>query len=500
VPLDPRTPVLAGVGQLTHRPARGDPATFTEPVALMASALARAGEDAAGGGHRSALLDRVDELTAIPGFVWSVADPALAAATAAGVTPKATRLGFVGATTPQRAVFDASLRIARGELDVAAIVGAEAVRSLRLAREAGVDAGWATQDDAVPSAPVVFDVPDALTDHERACGLALPVTTYALFESSLRRARGWSRREHLAVLDALSERQRAVATTVDGAWLRDAAPTAASAPSVSNRMVTTPYTKLLASNVVVDMGAAVIVCSLAAARDAGVPEDRLVFPRAGAYGREQWFVSTRRSLSTSLAMRACARALFGSAPPGPDEVALLDLYSCFPSAVQMGADALGLDLLADPRAPSVTGGMTYFGGPGNNYVTHALATMVEQLRARPGAVGLVTANGWYASTHAWGTYSTAPPDGFRVHDVQQEVDAVDLLGADDGYEGEAVVEAYTVAHDRDGTPTRVVAALQTPAGARRLVATDDTVLAAEVVDADPLAARVRVDDGRVRLG
>ncbi|HEV3328067.1 MAG TPA: hypothetical protein VGZ33_01595 [Acidimicrobiales bacterium] len=503
MPLDPRTPVIAGVGQVANRPSPDDTSTWTQPLALMTEALGVAGDDASGApGERSSLLERIDVLTAIPSFVWTVPDPARAAADALGVAAGSTRVAFAGGTVPQSALFDAARRIAKGELDVAAIVGAEAMKSRDLARRAGGRAEWHAQGDDVAPAEVVFEVAQgAVDDRERSAGLALPVHTYALFEHALRRSRGLSRGEHVARLGALAARMSAVAATHPMAWLRDPAVAAtAPTPSASNRMVSFPYTKLLTSNVVVDMGAAVVLCSLEAARRAGVPDDQLVFPQRGAYALEQWLVSTRAELSRSLAMRACARALFGDAPPTPDELGLMDLYSCFPCAVQMGADALGIDVLTDERPPTVTGGMTFFGGPGNNYVTHSLATMTARLRERHGATGLVTGLGWYASTHSWGTYSTTPPDApFEVADVQSAVDAVPLRAVDPDYEGAAVVESYTVGHDRGAGPTRAIASLRTPSGARRIVASDDASLAASFESADPLDATIELRGGALSL-
>jgi acetyl-CoA C-acetyltransferase len=183
-----------------------------------------------------------------------------------------------------------------------------------------------------------------------------------------------------------------------------------------------------------------------------------------------------------------------------DDVAFLDLYSCFPIAVELAGDALGIDPVADERAPSVTGGMTFFGGPGNNYVTHSIATMAERLRGSPGATGLVTGLGWYASTHSWGTYSSSPPrDGFRAHRVQAEVDAVPLRDADDDYTGPAQVESYTVVHDRDGLAARAIVSLITPTGARRLFATEDRDVAAGFMDRDPLGERAVVGAGSISL-
>jgi acetyl-CoA C-acetyltransferase len=500
MPTDPRTPVIAGVAQVTHRPLRDDPTTWTDPLALMGRALERAGADAAASG-RSTLLDRVDVLTAVPSFVWTVPDPGRAAADAVGVRATATKVAFAGGTVPQSAVFDAARRIADGELDVAVVVGAEAIKSRDLARRADRRVAWPEQDESTVAAPVVFELgADALRPAERDTGLALPVITYALFEHALRRSKGWTRTEHVARLDAISSRMASVAADNPDAWYADARDVVhAAEPTPANRMVSAPYTKLLASNVVVDMAAAVIVCSLDAARRAGVPDDRLVFPLVGATAREQWFVTERDELSTSVAMRACAAALLGAGSGrSVDDIEHLDLYSCFPVAVQLAGDALGIDVVGDERPPTVTGGMTFFGGPGNNYVTHSLAAMASRLRGTPGTTGLVTGLGWYASTHSWGLYSTTPASSpFEVRDVQGVVDAVSLRRAEDDFEGDGEIESYTVPFDRDGSTDRAVFSIRTPSGSRRVLAVTDAELAAATVEFDPLGEAATVRDGRV---
>lgn len=489
--------MLCGVGQVTNRARRDDPSTWCDPVGLMAAALGAAGADAGGAG-RSPLLDRLDVLVAVPSFVWGAPDPAALVLSAAGARARHTRRTAPGGTVPHSALFAACTAIARGEADAVAVVGGEAIRSRDLARKAGIALDWPT-DEATAAAPEDFGVPDALLDDERAAGLSLPAHTYALFEHALRRRAGLDRAAHAARLDALAARMASVAAGNEHAWLREAPAGPASSPSAANRMISLPYTKLLTSNVVVDMAAAVVVCSLEAARAAGVPEHRLVFPVAAASAKEQWFVSERTDLASSTAMRACAASL-ARATGSLGDVAHLDLYSCFPSAVQLAAGALGLDVLADPRAPTVTGGMTFFGGPGNNYVTHSTAQMADVLRHDPGALGLVTGLGWYASTHAWALFSTTPPATPFVHEVvQDQVDAVALRDVDPAYEGSAEIESYTVGYERDGSPSRWITSVLTPRGARRILGGTDPALAAELADADPLGSSVTVRATSVAL-
>jgi acetyl-CoA C-acetyltransferase len=172
------------------------------------------------------------------------------------------------------------------------------------------------------------------------------------------------------------------------------------------RPVSAPYTKLLTANADVDLATGLIMCSSQAAADAGVPRDRWVFPLAAAHAQEEWFVSERADLAASPAIRAAARAALEHAQLEIDEVAHVDIYSCFPSAVQIAAAELGL--AANRRPLTVTGGLTFAGGPGNNYTSHAIAALVERLRAEPDGSALCTAVGWYLTKHAALVLSGSP--------------------------------------------------------------------------------------------
>jgi acetyl-CoA C-acetyltransferase len=238
-------------------------------------------------------------------------------------------------------------------------------------------------------------------------------------------------------------------------------PTARSAdeiatPSPDNRIVAEPYTKRMTAFLGSDQGAAVIVCSLAAARRAGVA-DRAVFIWAGAEATDVRFPTARPDPGRSPAIAAAGRALFEAAGVGVDDLARLDLYSCFPSAVELAAEALGLRT-DDPRGLTVTGGLPYFGGPGNNYTTHAIATLCDLLRdAAPGTLGLATGLGWFITKHALGIYGSAPPPaGFRRGDTgpaQAQIDA-SAVGTALTVEGPTVatVVAATVIRQGPGTP------------------------------------------------
>jgi acetyl-CoA C-acetyltransferase len=311
----------------------------------------------------------------------------------------------------------------------------------------------------------------------------VPVHAYPLFENALRAANGWTMEEHAARIGALWSRFSSVAADNPDAWIRTAR-TAGEiiTPSAKNRMVAFPYPKLCTANMQVDQGAGYIVCSVAAARAAGVPEDRWVFPLAGADAHDHWFISQRVELHRSPAIRLAGAAALGLAGLAIDDVALVDLYSCFPAVVQMAAAELGL-AIDDPARPlTLTGGLTFGGGPGNNYTSHGIARAVGALRESPGAAALVTGLGWYATKHSVGVYASRPPssgDGpFAWRDVQPEVDALPQCVVDESANGPVRVETYTVTFDRDGAPERGIVACRTAANARAW---------GNITDADTLA-------------
>jgi acetyl-CoA C-acetyltransferase len=204
-----------------------------------------------------------------------------------------------------------------------------------------------------------------------------------------------------------------------------------------------------------------------------VPEERIVFMHAAAEATDHWFVTERQSLAASPAIAACGRAAFGAAHVGIDDVAHFDLYSCFPSAVQIGRDALGI-APGDTRPLTVTGGLGFAGGPVNNYPTHGIATMVERLRNEPDAFGCTTALGWYVSKHAVALWSARPPaDAFTVAHPQAEVDALPKRQPAGMVDATATVEATSVAFERDGSPSLAIVSALLDNGTRALANTRD---------------------------
>ena len=236
-----------------------------------------------------------------------------------------------------------------------------------------------------------------------------------------------------------------------------------------NRMISWPYPKLMNSNNMVDQSAAVVLCSAEKADYLQIPREHLGFPARRNRRTRHLLIGERDELHRSPAIRIGGRRVLELAGVGVDDLDYVDLYSCFPSAVQVAARELRLPA-GDPRRPlTVTGGLTFAGGPWNNYVTHSIATMADLLRSNPGSRGLITANGGYLTKHSFGVYSATPPQtNLPVARRPGRRGPAAHPHRPDGMGGVGTVESWTTPFDRDGTPEKAFLAVRTPEGARAM--------------------------------
>jgi acetyl-CoA C-acetyltransferase len=484
VPLDPRTPVLVGVSQLEQRV--DDPLEGDEPLLMMFRAVEAAGIDS---GSKN-LLQQADAVCVIRGR-WRYENPAKLVAEHVGADGAQTAITPFGGNMVQSALNRFARDIAAGNRETVILTGAEHGRSQARARKQGLKLKYGE----APGEPDISMGPDLDMVHEAemARKLVQPVLMYPIFENALRYARGEGLEEHRVRISELWARFNAVAVDNPHAWIRT--PMTAEeirTPSPTNRMVGYPYTKLMNSNDSVDMAAALVMCSVEAAERAGIPRDRWVFLHAGTDAHDHPLVSNRDNLHSSPAIRIAGRRALELAGVEPNNVDHVDLYSCFPSAVQVAALELGFAL---ERPLTVTGGLTFGGGPLNNYVMHSIARMTEVLRANPGQTGLCTANGGFLTKHAFGVYSTEPPEtGFQYESCQSGVDALPRREAVVNHDGAATLESYTVRFGPSG-PEAGVAAFLLDDGRRTWGVAEDPELARAMTEQE-FCGRSAVIDGQ----
>lgn len=463
---DARTPVIVGVGELADRPA--DVAAALDPAGLMAAALARAEADAG-----AALIARLDRLDIINEISWPYPDPCDEVRRRLGRPNLATRYHPVGGQTPVLALHEAALAIAAGECEAAAVCGAEAEESVRRAARRGVALDWPAADPHHrPVRGADYQSPLA-----RALELTSPVNVYPLYENAARAAWGQTLVAAQRESAALWARNAAVARERTAGWIkRPVGPDDIMSGEGGNRLLAWPYRKLMVANPIVNQGAAVIVTSMALARSLGVDDTRMIFFQGGSAADEPRDILAREGYARSRAMEAVLASAAALVPDGFDAV---ELYSCFPVVPKMARRAL---TLPEDAVLTVAGGLTFFGAPLNDYMTHAAVAMVERLRAG-GGTGLLYAQGEYVTKHHALVLGSAPggplTTDYRRHDVEERLArSAPPLAAD--HRGTASIETHTVLFDRDEQVRHGVVVLKTPAGERtaaRSAADDAATLA-----------------------
>ncbi|MEQ1753087.1 MAG: acetyl-CoA acetyltransferase [Micropepsaceae bacterium] len=499
------TPILVGCGQFTQRTAQtGKFEESLDPMQLLTKAAERALADT---GVAELLKAKIDNIS----VVRFTADSSEAGRLPIGqyknpprslgnrIGAKAGREYYTaaGGNTPQWLVNRTAEEIANGETTAAVLAGSEDLASLIGALNKGIKLNWGEDSDGEPVH--IGDNRRGSNDLERAHALYFPVNTYPLFENGIRGHRGRTVKEHQLAIGRLFSPFSRVASENPHSWFpKFRTPEEIATPADNNRYVGYPYTKYMNAIIQVDMAAAVVMTNVKTARELGIAEDKWVYLHGCADATDIWNVSERVNYYSSPAIRLMGKKALAMAGKSVKDVDFIDLYSCFPSAVEIGCAELGISE-DDPRGLTVTGGLPYFGGAGNNYVMHSIVTMMEKVRARRGSFGLVTANGWYVTKHSLGIYSTSPTSGpWKREDpktYQAEIDAMVRPHVEAQPNGEGTIETYTVMHDRTGPKLGIIVG-RLPNGHRFLAHTPtDKATLMDLMERDSLGRKGKVTAG-----
>jgi acetyl-CoA C-acetyltransferase len=405
-----------------------------------------------------------------------------------------------GGNMPQALVNQFAEEISNGAMRAALIVGGEALRTQHGVERAGLPVSW--QEDPGGEPELIGDPRRGWSEHEDRHNLRAAITQYPLFENAIRGKRGHTLDEHMQAMGRLMAGFAQVAAG-NRLATRRAGYSAAQIATVDadNRWIGFPYSRLMVSNAFIDQAAALLLTSVGAARELGIPESKWVYLHGCADGNDHWYTTERFDLAASPAIRAVSRKALDMAGKSTGEFKFLDLYSCFPSAVEIACEELGI-AEDDPRGLTVTGGLVYFGGPGNSYVALSICEMMRRLRAAPGAFGLVTANGNWVTKHSCGVYSTAPLEGRWEREspavLQGQLDALPKAPLIERATGPATIETYTVMHDKRGPSFSVVLGRLASTGERFIANTpSDPVMLQDFQDREGLgrAGIVKHADG-----
>jgi acetyl-CoA C-acetyltransferase len=486
--IDPRTPILVGSGQVSD--FETPPETGQSAIDMIERAARNAAADSGVGEGLLKALDSVCILRLYTDTSWRFqspfgrcANPPAAVAGRLGAVQARLQYTFPGGNMPQYMVNRTAEEIAAGDIDLALIAGGEALRTQRGARKAGLEIDW--NEDAPDGYGDYTEIGDprvGVSEYEERHEMRAPIMMYPMVENGIRAHRGRSVAAHQQAIGRLLAGFARVAAANPLAARREGYGAEEIATvSADNRYIGYPYTKLMNSNPYIDQSAAVIMTSVGKAEELGIDRSRWVFLHGCGDATDHWFISERVNYHSSPAIRMMSGKAMGMAGKSIAEMDHIDLYSCFPSAIEMGCQEIGV-AEDDPRGLTVTGGLPFFGGPGNNYVTHSIAEMMNKVRAEPGSFGLCTANGHNVTKHAAGIYSTTPTEGAWEREnpaaYQAELDAMAKPALVEDANGAAKIETYTVMHRADGPEHGLIIGRLTESGARFLANTppDATVL------------------------
>jgi len=501
------TPIIVGIGQVVSRET---PTPENLPSALDLAAVAgrRALEDT---GAADAIAQHIDVMTVSRLFEDSTRKVAItnnpfgasdnvpgSIARRIGITPKENVYCAVGGQTPQRLVNQMSERINRGELDCALLLGAEAIANIKYAARNGFELDLnETVDGEYTDLWPMNNADKMVSDYEMAHGLFLPVQAYPLCENVWRHRAGHSVEQHRQVMGELFSRFSAVAAKNEYAQFPVVRSTDFLAnPSSDNYLLSEPYTKWMVAQDAVNQGAAVLLASVGKAREWGIPEDRWV--SLHGYGDcDDINVIERPDLSISHAQNLAVGRALDSAGKTAAAIEHIEVYSCFPIAVLSACVAMDIDP-ATERDLTLTGGLPFFGGPGNNYSMHGIAEAVQRVRDVPGSFALVIANGGYLSKHSAGVYGPVPQGAWQAvdtSDLSQRLEEHGRAPVTESPNGAGVVESYVAAYQRGEPAVGYIVGRQASDDQRFLAvpAKDDSETLHALFESEPMGRRIRVD-------
>ena len=446
------TPILVGAGQCTE--ALDVQNEGSTPLDLLEKAAHRSADNASLGNTG---LSDIDTLVVVRSFWEYPRNTAETLGIRIGAAKADCYMMPNGGNGPQYLVNRFAEEITSQKRQMVLLAGAEAIATSRHIVKQGRELGW---DVAARTDPqYLVEESQMGSKQEIEYGFHYPIVSYPMFENALRKKYGHSIEEHQNYMGRLFAPFSEVASRSPYAWYKQVrTPEEISWPSSNNRYVGWPYTKYMNAMNQINQSAALILTSVGYAKEKGIPSDKWVFLHGCADANDTNAVIERESFCESRPLRTIANESLGAASLSIGDIAHLDFYSCFPSAVAIACDSFGVEKESD-RQLTVTGGLPYHGGAGNNYTMNAIASMMDVLREDPGSYGLTTGNGGYLSKHSAGIYSTRPVEGTWSRTTPQTYQAkIDhdriKIKTEASPEGSAIIETYTVMHGKDGQPSR----------------------------------------------
>ena len=451
--LPDNTPVIVGVGDIIDKRKVNGP----DPLTLLGQASELAFQD-------TGIKNVIDYLDAIGVVRFSVDFSTATNQSRFGYSnfPRslANKIGVkkdiselysgMGGNAPQVLLQEISKKIHANEIHCALISGGEVLQTMISKLKSGEKLNW---EDSAGGKPEIIGINDeGFSEEEKKHYMDLPSNVYPIFANAIRSSKSQSSEEHLKECSELFSKFSKVASLNPKAWFpKFRTPEEIEEISDSNRLVGFPYTKYLNSMIRVNMASSLVVMSEKLTKELKIPQNKKVYIHGSCVLNDIWNVSKRPSLNESPAIRECGKEVLSQAGISLSEISFLDIYSCFPSAVQIAQKELSLDS-NDDRPLTVTGGLPYFGGPGNAYTMFSSSEMVKKLRSNPNEYGMVTANSWFLTKHAINIFSCKPPQEIDWKKdfikLQSEINSREIKNFNTKPNGLGKVISYTIVQGR----------------------------------------------------
>ncbi|MDC2980966.1 acetyl-CoA acetyltransferase [Gammaproteobacteria bacterium] len=492
--IDKRAPVIVGVGDLVDRSKEDG----LNPQELLAEACEHAIQDS-GIKELSKHIDyvgvvrfTVDFLTATNQSNFQYSNFPRTLANKLNISAKNEVYAPMGGNSPQVLLEDALVKISTGETDCALLSGGEALQTMIAKLKAGMSLDWLDEPGGSPEMIGNNDI--GFSDHEKLHGMDLPTNVYPLFAQALRKEEKKTAATHLDECSALFSEFSKIASKNPYSWFPSyRSATEIAEETTNNRMVGFPYTKYLNSVIRVNMASAFILMSQGKADELNVAENKRVYVHGCSILNDIWNVTERPDFHSSPAIKTCVNQSLDQADISLSDIKHFDLYSCFPSAVQIAKKELGIP--EEKKDLTVTGGLPYFGGPGNSYTMFSTTEMVRKLRKKPQTYGLLTANSWFITKHAALVMSTIPAKPFKKinnSSVQKDINSKAIQNFTETPSGNGKIDTYTVINGRKGLEFALI--IGTLDDGTRFIANSekDEILLNKMIKNEMLDAKVSV--------
>ncbi len=457
------TPVVIGLGIFQEQ---GPYDELNEALILMEKVALQAIEDC---GNKS-IADFIDVIDIPKGF-WRYRDPGKWIAEKNNFSNARTSVNKIG-VLQQNLINSTCKKIMNGTIRAGLILGGESrakmIAALKEGKEFHETSLTENPDDYVKAKDDLYG-----PQEQETLGL-MAVGYYAVLESAMRNKKGHSHQEHNEYIANMYSEFSKIASDNPHAWQQKIiTPNEILDVSKNNKAIAYPYNKYHNTSWNVNQASAMIICSEELADKLSIDKNKRIYPLASSETNHMIAVIQRPDLTESAGLKNAANFMNEKMHELNISPSIVDLYSCFPVAVQQFENTLDISKSV-PK--TITGGMAFAGGPLNNYMIHATVQGLIKIRDNPNETALISGVSGMMTKQSFCLWSSEKLCKFLHNDVtsiaQLEDTPVPMSRIEKGV---GIVIGYTVLYE-ENTEKRAVFYVEDGTGHRKVITSDDTTI------------------------